>query len=183
MNLIESGVIWTVAPPHVRLRPFGVRETDVDPIVSVRACVVDPRDRIGIELKDRVPDQEPDDPVADEFVVFVVVATPVDRVPRLRVSVTRDNRVTRVAADEGNPHRVARQDFDLGRVLAVRRLVAHGVFDFGLGERIGPVREAGDFEAAGSPHPVIASSDCEVAPLHEAVRRFCHSSTSPSHRG
>lgn len=54
--------------------------------------------------------------------------------------------------------------------------------NFGLGERIGPVREAGDFEAADSPHPVIASSDYEVAPLHEAVRRFCHSSTSPSHR-
>lgn len=83
------------------------------------------RDRVGIELKDRVPDQEPDDPVADEFVVFVVVATPVDRVPRLRVSVTRDNRVTRVAADEGNPHRVARQDFESGRSAPSNQTTRH----------------------------------------------------------
>ena len=118
-----------------------------------------PRDRVGIELKDRVPDQEPNDPVADEFVVFVVVATPVDRVPRLWVSVTR------VAADEGNPHRVA-----------------HGVFDFGLGERVGPVGETGDFDTARAPRLVVTTHDCGVAALHEAVRHLCHSSTSPSHR-
>lgn len=89
-----------------------------------------PRDRVGIELKDRVPDQEPNDPVADEFVVFVVVATPVDRVPRLRVSGTRDDRITRIAADESNPYRVARQDFEFGRILSVRGLVARFVFEF-----------------------------------------------------